>query len=109
MSAIADAMRIDYSRPFQRAAELIGQRWTGCVIRALLGGPQRFNALLYGIPGISDRVLSERLRALEDAELVIRHVDQGPPVRVSYELTDRALALRSVFAAVDAWAAEEER
>src|SRR5260370_460782 len=63
---------IDYSAAFQRAIELIGKRWTGAVVKALLPGPARFNQLLAGIPGISDRVLTERLRELETEGIVER-------------------------------------
>ena len=99
---------VDYSAPFQRAIELIGKRWTGAVLRALLANPARFNRLLTGIPGISDRVLSERLRELEGTGVVERIVDPGPPVRVTYRLTARGLTLRPVLASIDAWAAEGE-
>src|ERR1700736_4701673 len=93
---------IDYSAPFQRAIELIGKRWTGAVVRALLPRPARFNQLLMGIPGISDRVLTERLRELEMEGLAERLVDPGPPVRVNYRLTPRGRALSPVIGAVDA-------
>ena len=86
--------------------ELIGKRWTGAVVRALIARPARFNHLLSGIPGISDRVLTERLRELELESIVERLVDPGPPVRVSYRLTQRGLALAPVLAAVDCWADE---
>jgi DNA-binding HxlR family transcriptional regulator len=68
-------------------------------------GPVRFNQLLTGIPGISDRVLTERLRELENEGIVERLVDPGPPVRVSYQLTARGRDLRPVMASVDTWAA----
>src|SRR5215469_18828942 len=97
---------VDYSAPFQRAIELIGKRWTGAVIRALMTGAARFNQLLMGIPGISDRVLTERLRELETEGLVERLVDPGPPVRVSYRLTQRGRALSPVLVSIDAWAAD---
>jgi DNA-binding HxlR family transcriptional regulator len=100
------ALALDYSAPFQRAIELIGKRWTGAVVRALMPGPARFNHLLLGIPGISDRVLTERLRELEYEGLVERQVDPGPPVRVSYRLTARGRALNPVIASVDAWVAD---
>src|ERR1700738_1011707 len=95
---------VDYSAPFQRAIELIGKRWTGAVVRALMPAPARFNQLLMGIPGISDRVLTERLRELETEGIVERLVDPGPPVRVSYRLTSRGEALEPVLAAVSDWA-----
>jgi DNA-binding HxlR family transcriptional regulator len=95
---------IDYNAPFQRAMELIGKRWSGAVVRALMPRPARFNQLLAGIPGISDRVLTERLRELELEGIVERLVDPGPPVRVSYRLTARGHALEPVVVAVDDWA-----
>src|SRR5260221_10199391 len=91
---------LEYSAPFQRAIELIGKRWTGAVVKALLPGPARFNQLLAGIPGISDRVLTERLRELESEGIAERLVDPGPPVRVSYRLTSRGRALEPVLTAV---------
>src|SRR5437870_3658838 len=97
---------LDYSAPFQRAIELIGKRWTGAVVKALIPAPARFNQLLSGIPGISDRVLTERLRELESEGLVERLVDPGPPVRVSYRLTARGRALSPVIASVDALATD---
>lgn len=100
------SLGIDYDAPFQRAIELIGKRWTGAVIRALMQRPVRFNHLLTGIPGISDRVLTERLRELESEGLVERLVDPGPPVRVSYRLTSCGQALRPVLSTVDVWAME---
>ena len=81
--------------------ELIGKRWTGAVVRALMAKPARFNQLLAGIPGISDRVLTERLRELEVEGILERLVDPGPPVRVSYRLTARGRALDPVVNAVD--------
>ncbi len=95
---------LDYSAAFQRGIELVGKRWTGAVVRGLLPGPARFNQLLTGIPGISDRVLTERLRELESEGVVERLVDPGPPVRVSYRLTARGRALEPVIGAVTSWA-----
>ena len=95
---------VDYSAAFQRGMELVGKRWTGAVVRGLMPGPARFNHLLAGIPGISDRVLTERLRELESEGVVERLVDAGPPVRVSYRLTARGRALEPVVSAVTTWA-----
>src|SRR3981081_3608402 len=94
---------LDYSASFQKAIELIGKRWTGAVVKALLPGSARFNQLLAGITGISDSVLNERLRELETESIVERLVDPGPPVRVSYRLTSRGRALEPVLGAVTDW------
>ncbi len=89
---------------FHRAVELIGRRWTGAVIKVLLGGPRRFNELLGLIPGISDRLLTERLRELESAGLIVRHVEPGSPVKVVYELTCAGAELEAAMDAIGQWA-----
>jgi DNA-binding HxlR family transcriptional regulator len=89
---------------FHRAVELIGRRWTGAIIRVLLVGPRRFNELLAAIPGISDRLLAERLRELESEEIVRRDVRSSSPVRVEYELTCRGHELREPLDALGHWA-----
>ena len=89
---------------FHRAVELIGRRWTGAIIRVLLPGPLRFNELLAAIPGISDRLLTERLRELEAQQIVAREVATESPVRVSYALTCRGRELRAPLDALGDWA-----
>ncbi|HEY7206966.1 MAG TPA: helix-turn-helix domain-containing protein [Gaiellaceae bacterium] len=89
---------------FQEAAELVGRRWVGAIVRALLGGPLRFSELERELPGVSARALAQRLRELEAAAVVERRVDHGPPVRVAYELTPRGLELEPVVAGLEAWA-----
>lgn len=89
---------------FHKAIELIGRRWTGAIIRVLLPGPRRFNELLAAIPGISDRLLTERLRELETEKLITRSVEPGSPVRVIYELTCGGHELQEAMDAVGRWA-----
>ncbi len=102
--AVVAGGAVDHDVRFQRAIELIGKRWTGAVVKALMTRPARFNQLLSGIPGISDRVLTERLRELEQEGLVERLVDPGPPVRVTYRLTARGAAVQPVLGAISEWA-----
>ena len=71
---------------FHKAVELVGRRWTGAVIQLLLNGPARYAELRDAIPDISDRMLSERLRELEDEGIVSRNVIPASPVRVEYAL-----------------------
>jgi DNA-binding HxlR family transcriptional regulator len=89
---------------FQRAMELVGKRWTGAIVRTLITGPCRFNELLARVTGISDRLLSERLRELEAVGIVKREVTPGPPVRVSYDLTGSGHELEPMITALEAWA-----
>src|ERR1700693_2840606 len=89
---------------FHRAVELIGRRWTGAIVRVLIGGPQRFNELMSTVPGLSDRLLSERLRELEAEGLVRREVAPGPPVCVTYHLTESGQNLEPVIESLGKWA-----
>ena len=89
---------------FHRAVELIGGRWTGALIQLLTNGPARFGELRAAVPDISDRMLSERLRELEDEEIVERVVIPEIPVRVEYRLTAKGKALEPTFKAISKWA-----
>ena len=82
----------------------IGRRWSGAILSVLLRGPQCFNEMLVAVPGLSDRLLSERLRELESEGLVRRTVRPGPPVRVSYELTESGAGLEPVIVNLGRWA-----
>jgi DNA-binding HxlR family transcriptional regulator len=89
---------------FHHAVELIGRRWSGAILNAMLPGPQCFNELLAIVPGLSDRLLTERLRELESEGLVRRSVLSGPPVRVSYEMTESGKDLEPVIRSLQEWA-----
>jgi len=89
---------------FQRAIELVGRRWSGAILRALLDRPLRFSQISAVIPQISDRSLSLRLKELEREALVVRRVEATQPVSVSYELTPKGRALENAIAAVELWA-----
>ena len=89
---------------FHRAVELIGRRWTGAVIRLLLQQRMRYAELRNVIPEISDRMLSERLRELEEEGIIERIVIPATPVRVEYELTAKGRALEPALNAIGHWA-----
>lgn len=89
---------------YHQAVELIGARWTGAIIRALLAGVSRFSELSDTVPGLSDRMLSERLKELEAQGVVLRTVEPCTPVRVDYRLTEKGRDLAGVVAAISDWA-----
>ena len=89
---------------FHHASELIGRRWNGPIIYLLLQQTCRFATLRDGIPGITDRMLSERLQALEEEGLVSRTVRPDTPVRVEYALTKKGKTLADVFETISKWA-----
>jgi len=89
---------------YHRAVELIGRRWTGAILRALLSGVSRFSEICETVPGLSDRMLAERLKELEAEGIVTRTVVPETPVRVEYALTGKGRDLDSVIGAVSGWA-----
>jgi DNA-binding HxlR family transcriptional regulator len=91
---------------YHRAIELIGRRWTGAILLALSQGAERFCALTAAVPGLSDRLLSERLKELEAEGIVRRTVLPTIPVTISYQLTEKGDALQGVMDAVGLWAQE---
>ncbi len=89
---------------YHHAVELIGRRWTGAIVRAMLGGVTRFSDLTQTVPGLSDRMLSERLKELEAEGIVERTVFPDTPVRIEYHVTEKGRALASVVDSIAAWA-----
>lgn len=89
---------------FHAAIELIGKRWTGAIVSALTERPMRFGELRKAVPGLSDRLLSQRLRELEEEGLVQREVEAGTPVRVTYSLTKMGDALGPTLSELKSWA-----
>lgn len=89
---------------FEEAFALLGKRWTGVIIETLLAGRCRFSDILSAVPHLSDRMLSERLRELEQAGIVERCVYPESPVRIEYHLTEKGKGLAPVMEAVHQWA-----
>ncbi|SDC49899.1 transcriptional regulator, HxlR family [Paenibacillus sp. UNCCL117] len=88
---------------FEAAFEILGKRWTGLIVRALLQGPRRFKDISEMIPGMSDRMLAERFKELEAVGVISRHVYPETPVRIEYQLTEKGKALQPVMEAVQNW------
>ena len=105
-SAAANGRRARVCPDFHAAIELIGRRWAGAILIALAEAPRYFAELGASIPGLSDRLLSRRLRELEAAGLVERSVHEGTPARVSYALTEKGHALGPALGELRSWAQE---
>ena len=86
------------------AMSLLGKKWTGLILRSLMEGPRRFTEMSAYVPGLSDRLLSQRLQELEEAGIVERRVYSQRPVLVEYSLTAQGQALREVVEAIQRWA-----
>ena len=90
---------------YHEAVELIGRRWTGAIVAVLIHGEQlRFSQIAAAVPQLSDRLLSERMKELEARGVVAREVDKGPPVRVTYRLTEMGRALAPAIDELHSWA-----
>lgn len=89
---------------FEKAFQLLGKRWVGVIIRVLSNGPMRFNEMAELIPHISQKVLSERLKELEDQGILVREVYPESPVRIEYRLTEKGEAIKPVLDEVQNWA-----
>jgi DNA-binding HxlR family transcriptional regulator len=87
-----------------RAFRFLGKRWNAVVLGQLSAGPAGFRELSRAIDGISDSVLSDRLADLAGGGLITRTVSDGPPLSVSYALTDRGRALMPALEQIANWA-----
>ena len=88
-----------------RVTDVVGNRWTLLILRELLPGPRRFTDLVDGLPGVSRKLLTERLRDLE-SDGIVRHEDLPPPAaRQVYVLTDDGRELATAMTPLIAWGA----
>jgi DNA-binding HxlR family transcriptional regulator len=95
------------SEPCQSVGEilaLIGDKWSVLLVMALSEGPRRFSELRREVPGISQRMLTLTLRALERDGFVLRTVTPSIPPRVDYELTDLGRSMQEPVVALGHWA-----
>ena len=86
------------------AFSILGKRWNGMILDVLGSGALSFVGLRRAVTGISDAVLSDRLSELADAGLLEREVEPGPPVSVTYRLTEAGRQLGPVLDDLGRWA-----
>jgi DNA-binding HxlR family transcriptional regulator len=89
-----------------RTAEIVAERWTPLILRQLFAGRCRFSQFAEDLPGISPRLLAERLRKLEAHGVVVRVAQCGCPQRVEYHLTESGRALQMLALAMSEWGAQ---
>jgi DNA-binding HxlR family transcriptional regulator len=87
-----------------RGCEVLAKRWTPQLLVLLLEGPARYSELASAVPGLSRRVMTERLKELQDAGLVKRLVDPGPPITSTYRLSNDGEQLRRFLDELCKWA-----
>ena len=90
---------------YHAAADLLCKRWSVSVVAVMVEHDEvRFNQLREAVPGITPKLLAERLRELEAAGIVERRVTASVPVLVEYRMTAKGLALRDLVLALQSWA-----
>ena len=103
MSKISESEHHEGACPVLSTTMVICKRWTALIIRDLMTGTKRFHQLEKSLPGISPKMLSQRLHELEERGLVTREVYPEVPVRVEYSLTEKGMDIRGIIDAMAAW------
>lgn len=93
----------DECRRFQSSVELVGKRWSSGILLAIARGAVRFTDILAAVPGLSDRLLAQRVKELESAGMLERQVIASTPVQVRYRLTPRGADLIASLQPLVAW------
>lgn len=88
---------------FEKTFQILGKKWSGLIIEVLLLGNRRFKEISEEIKGVSDRVLVERLKELEEEGIVLRTEFSHGPVKVIYSLTKKGKDLNDVMKEIQRW------
>ncbi len=89
--------------PLETTLTLMGDRWKVLIVRDLLTGTKRFGELKKSLPGISQKVLTQHLRTMENPGLINRKVYAEVPPRVEYSLTETGNSLKSILRIMEQW------
>lgn len=89
--------------PVRATLALLGQKWVPHIIHELMGGKRRFNELARVVGGCNSRTLRDRLRGLEELEIVTRRIVETMPPWVEYELTARGRELAQALSGLEEW------
>lgn len=89
--------------PVATTVQLIGSKWKLLIMRNLLAGTQRFGELKKTIPGISQKVLTDSLRSMEEDGIVNRKVYAEVPPRVDYSLSELGETMRPIIKSMEVW------
>jgi DNA-binding HxlR family transcriptional regulator len=104
-SAAPDLKKMsEFCPTYATLMDLLSRRWMGIILRVLMSGPHRFSEILTVVPGLSDPLLTQRLRELEARELVERRVFPTSPIKVEYELTEAGRDLERAVRVLSEWA-----
>lgn len=100
---VATHLDRDECSRFQELFEIVGRRWTVAIVIAAAQGTERFGEFRDAVPGISEKLLAERLRELTSRDILSRTVDSDPSV-IRYRLTECGMDLVDQLGPVISWA-----
>ncbi len=89
--------------PVETTVGLISNKWKILILREVLKGTKRFGELRNGIDGISQKVLTQNLRSMEEDGIIIRHAYPEVPPRVEYSLSDLGKSLKPIISSMEQW------
>ena len=95
--------------PVATTVSLIGSKWKLLIMRNLLVRPWRFNELQRSLDGISQKVLTDSLRSMEEDGILTRTVYPEVPPRVEYALSDLGESMRPIIKSMEAWGTEYKK
>ncbi|WP_151733950.1 winged helix-turn-helix transcriptional regulator ['Paenibacillus yunnanensis' Narsing Rao et al. 2020] len=91
---------------FERAVDVLSKRWVALIVFVLMQGPRRFGEIEGCLKSLSGKVLSDRLKEMEQEGIIQRTVYPETPVRIEYSLTDKGNALAPILGEISNWSSE---
>ncbi|WP_150268185.1 winged helix-turn-helix transcriptional regulator [Paenibacillus tepidiphilus] len=91
---------------FERAVDVLSKRWVALIVFVLMQGPRRFGEIEGCLSNLSGKVLSDRLKEMEQEGIIQRTVYPETPVRIEYSLTDKGNALAPILGEIQGWSSE---
>lgn len=89
--------------PVATTVGLVGNKWKLLILRSLLKSTKRFGELLREIPDISQKVLTENLKSMEEDGIILRYDYKEVPLKVEYKLSDLGNSLRPIIDVMEQW------
>lgn len=91
---------------FEKAVDVLSKRWVALIVFVLMNGPRRFGEIESCLSNLSGKVLSDRLKEMENEGIITRTVYPEMPVRIEYSLTDKGTALTPILGEISNWSTE---
>jgi DNA-binding HxlR family transcriptional regulator len=95
--------QVDYSCSMEAALSVISGKWKLKILNQLRSGPRRYSEINRGIGGMTEKMLSQQLRELEDDKIITRKVYPEVPPRVEYTFTPLGLEMTIIFKSLEVW------